>query len=318
MSLTFHESTARKLTESERRVIVTGAGGWLGRATLEMLEGALGERFDARVVAIAAQPRKVKLRSGRETHFIDFKSAQALPEAPTLLAHYAFLTRDKVAASSLSDYAAANRLITTQAIELADRLNVDGIFVVSSGAVYERGRSLASSLEKNPYGFLKQEEEEAFTKFAQVKRCRLSLCRLFNLSGPFIHKEFALNSILLSILERRDIELRATHEVVRDFIHVRDLVSLGFAMMLDADHRRLTSFDSGIGQPIEIGALAQRAIDLLDARESAILREKLSGEPNVYVGETQDMAQLCAAYGLAVAGLDEQILDTAQYLKTLL
>ena len=316
MHLNFLSDIGISLRESGYRIIVTGAGGWLGLATLEMLEDALGSEFDERVVAIASHQRALSLRSGKIIQLIDFAQAQNLDSRPTILVHYAFLTRDKVAQSPLSDYVQLNREITSCALELARRVRAEAAFLISSGAVYEKDRSLCQDLERNPYGFLKVEEEGRFIEFSETNNSRLSLCRLFNLSGPFIHKEFALNSILLSILDHRDVELLADHEVIRDFIHVRDLISLGFAMMLDRNQSFRQSFDSGIGQPIEIGELASRSLELLGARNLKVLRKKIEGSPNIYIGNATKILSLFKSYDLEAADLDTQIIDTADYLRS--
>ena len=46
--LGFLSDTERKLIESGLDVVVTGGGGWLGQATLEMLETSLGPEMSAR------------------------------------------------------------------------------------------------------------------------------------------------------------------------------------------------------------------------------------------------------------------------------
>ena len=316
MRLNFLSDIGITLRESGYRIIVTGAGGWLGLATLEMLEEALGEEFNKRVVAIASRTRTLTLRSGRTLQLIDFAHAECLSACPTLMAHYAFLTRDKVKQSPLSDYVERNRRITSSAVALAEKLGVEGVFVTSSGAVYEKDGSICRDLEKNPYGFLKAEEERAFIVFSKSKNVRLSLCRLFNLSGPFIHKEFDLNSILLSILDGKDIDIRARHAVIRDYIHVRDLVSLGFAMMLDTQDFDREPFDSGIGSPIEIGDLTKLSIEIASPSELQILRGDLASDSDRYIGDVTKIRSLFSRYNFEPSDLSRQILDTANYLIT--
>ena len=56
---------ANSLRSSEARILVTGAGGWIGSATLELLAEALGpERFRRRVRAFASRGRSIALRCG--------------------------------------------------------------------------------------------------------------------------------------------------------------------------------------------------------------------------------------------------------------
>jgi UDP-glucuronate decarboxylase len=318
MLLHFQAATAKRIVESDYHIIVTGAGGWLGSATLEMLDMALGADFGERVTAIASSDRTIKLRSGRETRLIDFRRALEEPaRKPTLMAHYAFLTRDCVVHNTLTEYVQSNRSITSTAVTLAERWKAEGIFIASSGAVYNKNRTIASDIEKNPYGVLKREEEIRFLNFAESNNCKLSLCRLFNLSGPFIHKEFALNSILNSLLDGRDVVLKARHEVLRDFIHVRDLISLGFSMMLDPTQTILEPFDSGTGELIEIGELAKVCAKVIGAKKSNILRESLISDPDIYTGDVSTILRLCQKNGIDISNLKEQIIDTAEYLRNL-
>ncbi len=56
---------ADSLRSSEARILVTGAGGWIGSATLELLAQALGpEGFRRRVRAFASRSRSLALRGG--------------------------------------------------------------------------------------------------------------------------------------------------------------------------------------------------------------------------------------------------------------
>jgi nucleoside-diphosphate-sugar epimerase len=315
--LTFDAPLALRLSESDCRIIVTGAGGWLGLATLEMLEQALGDSFNRRVVAIASGSRRITLRSGRGCNFINFQQAQNLKACPTIIAHYAFLTRDKVAENSIDAYVEENRKITQSLVFLAQQCGATGLFSASSGAVYQHDRTLVSDINLNPYGVLKVEEETALQKLALRQKLSLALCRLFNLSGPFIHKSFALNSILLDILSGQDVVLKAAYPVVRDYIYVKDLVSLGFSMMCDDANEVIEAFDTGIGAPIEITDLAKRAITILAEGKLSVLRPQLSNEADTYIGDVAMISALAEKYALSFATLEQQILETANYLRTL-
>jgi hypothetical protein len=74
--------------------------------------------------------------------------------------------------------------------------------------------------------------------------------------------------------------------------------------------------DTGGEPEIEIGALALRAARLLGRSDLAIRRPDFAaGPPDVYVGAGGPYAALAEAAGLRLRTLDEQILETAAYLK---
>lgn len=316
--LNFTPEVMETLKNSDLRVVITGVSGWLGQATLEMCEGVFGYQLQERVIGISSQPRELILRSGSVFKSINFDQSNSLQSRPTLLAHYAFLTRDKVGNQSLDSYIGQNRNISQQVVRLSKRIGAIGVFSTSSGAVYDKNRILAQDIERNPYGVLKLEEEALLQALASSEGMGLSICRLFNLSGPFIHKDFALNSIIKSLFEKKEIHLKANRKVVRDYIHVEDLVSLGFSMMLDATNQYKTPYDTGVGEAIEVGDLAKRVRSLLDQPEALIFRPQIINEEDIYIGNTQIIKNLFQSYRLSPKCLNEQILNTAAYIRELI
>ncbi|GDX39675.1 hypothetical protein LBMAG20_18900 [Methylocystaceae bacterium] len=315
--LHFTPAVQETIKNSDCRVVITGVSGWLGQATLEMCEGVFGHHLQERVVGISSQPRELILRSGSVFKSINFDQANLLQGRPSLLAHYAFLTREKVGNQSLESYVSQNRNISQQVVSLSKKIGAIGVFSTSSGAVYDKNRILAEDIEHNPYGVLKLEEEALLQALASSEATGLSICRLFNLSGPFIHKDFALNSIIKSLFEKKEIHLKANRKVVRDYIHVEDLVSLGFSMMLDAKNQYKTPYDTGVGEEIEVGDLAKRVRSLLGQPDALIFRPQIINEEDIYIGNTQIIKNLFQSYRLAPKCLDEQILTTAAYIHEL-
>jgi nucleoside-diphosphate-sugar epimerase len=299
------------------RFVVTGAGGWLGRATLEMLDDALGEDMPHRVHAYAAGARPYRLRSGREIALSplgDLGSLERGPQ-PTAIAHYAFLTREKAATMAGAAYVDANRWITRVMTEQAARLGAQATFSASSGAVYRRDGSLETSLAGNPYGALKREEEEAFARLARQTETQAVICRVFNLAGPFLNKDYALGSIIEDVLADRPIRIRAPHRVVRSYVHVRDVVTVGFAAMLGAVEAPPAPFDTAGEETVEVGELAGRARTALGRLDLAIERPPIgSGPDDRYAGNGDLFRRIAGQAGTGPASLDAAIRDTAAYL----
>lgn len=302
--------------DADTRFVVTGAGGWLGRATLEMLDDALGASMPDRVHAYAAGERPYRLRSGRTVQVAALPALATLPAGrPTAIAHYAFLTREKTAVMPTNAYVEANRRITAFAVENARRLGATATFSTSSGAVYRRDGTLEISLDDNPYGALKREEEEAFAALRQSCGTRAAICRIFNLSGPFLNKDYALGSIVADVLADRPIRVRAAHRVVRSYAHVRDVVAAGFAAMLGVGEAPTAPYDTAGAEAVEVGELALRARSALGRPDLAIDRPAPSCAPeDRYVGDGAFFTRLVTDAGGATASLDDGIRDTAAYL----
>jgi len=289
-------------------VIVTGAGGWLGQAALEMLDAALGDAFAGQVTAYGATARIARLRSGRGIAIHALADITKLSLQNALVFHFAFLTREHAGAS---DYISANRQISQSVQKFLKRNGAVGIFNPSSGAVYA-----GTEITENPYGALKREDEEIFADLATKLGFPACVMRVFNLAGPFINKldSYALATIISDLLASRPVTLRAAHPVWRGYAHVADVINIGLGSLLNLAPPGV--FDSA-GEPIEIGDLALRAAQLL-GRPADILRPGWQdGKADKYLGDALGFARQARLAGVTPCSLDRQILDTADYMRGL-
>jgi UDP-glucuronate decarboxylase len=318
--LEFSAGNASVLYESGLRVVVTGAGGWLGRASLEMLEAALGAAFDSRVRAYGSRARTVTLRSGRDVPIASLSEITSLTDAPTLMLHYAFLTKDRVAGLSPEEYLRTSDALSDRVEAAIARIGVSRMLFPSSGAVYGQpmriDRSVLLEPETNPYGTQKLRDERRFMALCARAGVRLSVPRVFSLSGPYINKQdvYVLASIINAVLAGSRVELRARRRVVRSYVGVRDLLDVAIGWLLQKTDAEQSIFDSG-GEPIEVGDLAQKALQALGRQELEVARPAFGTEPDDrYFGDGAQFELMAAQQGVEPAALDQQIRDTAAFL----
>jgi UDP-glucuronate decarboxylase len=309
------------LHHSKFRFIVTGASGWLGRVTLELLADALGSQFEHRVRCFGSSTRNIELDDGRSIEQNTLSHLAELRPAPSVLLHYAFHTRDKLASFSAASYIAANREIAQTVERQLTRLGVTRIFLLSSGAVYRPDRTLSDDLATNPYGALKLEDEQRFTRWAESQAGRsLVVARVFNLSGEYINKvsTYALTSLLLDALRQRPMRIRAPHRVIRSYVDSAELVSVGLAQCL-ANHCDVTdTWDTMGDKEVELQQLAA-AIGVALGQPAVIDRPAPVADPDDrYVGEGHRYRQLCAQLNIEPLDLIAQIRRTAAYLHNVL
>ena len=315
--LDFSPATGQSLVDSGFEVVVTGGGGWLGKATLEMLESSLGALMPSRVHVFATSHRWVTLRSGSTHEVFPLNELPRLRIGPHLLAHYAFATRELVSKLGTIDYVARNEDITDVVIGHVERSRPVAIVVPSSGAVY-----LGDDLATNPYGVLKKRDEVLFRDAVrEVGRegsaPRLVIPRLFNLAGPFLNKpdHYVLGSIIRDIGRGGPIQLWATRPVLRSYVHVGDLVELAFAMMLGENSIPLEAFDTAGECEIEVGELAELAASVLGAPGMPIQRPALEDtQADRYVGDSTMIRALAVSHRIEMKTLPHQIKDTADYM----
>ncbi|MES2355317.1 MAG: NAD(P)-dependent oxidoreductase [Pseudomonadota bacterium] len=315
--IVFTGLAATALRESDDRIIVTGASGWIGMTTLEMLHGIFGSRFPRRVVCFGSNARTLTLRNGVSIEQKPLDRLGDLPSYPSTLLHYAYLTREKTFDRPLGEYIATNRNISSYIESQALRIGVERIFITSSGAVYNTDRSLTSDIENNAYGFLKLEDEKRFIKLAGIANARIAVARVFNVAGPYINKwnSYALASIVLDALRGYEIAIKSSHRVVRSYTEIAQLVSMAFAFLYSLDSEKVLLFDTAGEEEIEIGALATTVNQALGVNVPVKRAALHSAREDRYVGDGGEYLSRSYAYGVDVCPLKKQIQKTAAYLK---
>jgi len=317
-SFTFPRLMGSALADPDVCFAVTGATGWLGQATLDVLDSALGPQFAERVIAFGSHGREIKLHEGRHVDIHPLDNLVNLPaEKRYVFLHYAFLTRDKVATHSHDDYVAGNSAITGAVSHAIAGRKAIGLFIPSSGAVYRADGTLDDDIVANPYGVLKRRDELHFAQLAAQEDIPLAVMRVFNLAGPYVNKvnTYALSSIILDVLRGGPIILHASHPVVRSYVSIFNVIDLALCMLSDREEPIVEPFDTAGEGESELGELAQLCASVLDRPNIRIERPPLlEGPVDRYVGDGTAMRDRAVRYGVALAPLPAQIEQTADFL----
>lgn len=229
--------------------------------------------------------------------------------------HFAFLTRGF---ARQEGYIETNRRITRTMQRFIARNGAFGLFVPSSGAVYGAGRVPHQNLDADPYGALKYEDELVFGAQARQLGFPAVIIRVFNLAGPCMNNlvGYALASIIADSLRGGPVHLRAPHPVWRAYAHVGDVLNIALSLLLGG--LELPVFDSAGEQPLEIGELAQVTSRLVTGEALPISRPAWeTGTPDRYLGDMQSYAQAAHLAGVTLRPLEEQIRDTAGYIRSI-
>jgi nucleoside-diphosphate-sugar epimerase len=305
---------AERLKVSGERIVIAGAGGWLGLATLEALHGLLGGAFASRVVCFGSDARTLRLRGGVEISQRPLATIADLPPAPSLVLHLAFLTQEKAKAMSEADYVSANRAISGRVLAALDRIGATGVFVASSGAAHmaENDRAEAS---KRLYGRLKLEDEALFTDWAAARGSKASIARVFNVSGPYINKlsSYALSSFIGDALAGRPIEIKARRPVIRSYVAISELMSVAFGA-LTAPHCDPTPFDTVGDRIVEMADIAYTVRAVVRPSAQIVLPESRDGAPDCYVGDRARYDALLQSQRAAGLDFATQVRDTAGFM----
>lgn len=308
-----------ELKDPALRFIITGATGWLGRVTAELLLRALGQDFGKRVTLCASKAGAIRLSDGlpRPLMALDEVPQASVAPAQCIVFHYAFLTKDRVEGLDRDQYIARNRRISESVASILGRNSVRGLILASSGAVYDHLRPGRGDESARLYGQLKAQDEEHFGALCGPTGTRLVVPRLFNLSGPYINKfeKYVLSAIIADVLARRPVALYAKKRVFRSYCYIEDVLDLCIRLVFQATADQAV-FDTVGDEIVEVGELAERIIEVLGGGPIEIRRPVLEDvADDYYVGDPNLFPRLMSALGCVPAGLNEQIERTAHYMK---
>jgi nucleoside-diphosphate-sugar epimerase len=303
------ELVARTLTSTDI-IAVTGCTGWFGRTTLELLGEALGDSAVQRVRAYGSRPHTIELSGGRSLPVRPLADLITDAPAPTVILHYAFLTRERAVDLGSSRYIEANLGITTNVLQALEKHQPRLLVTTSSGAASEHNGIPGSDLANNPYGALKHLDELAFRQAATQIGAGCAIPRIYSVAGPGIAKPelYALSAMITAALGGGPVIVNAQRPVIRSYCGVDEVVALS---LWAAANDNTGVFDTG-GHILEMAELAE-AVSRVVGHGCPVIRP--SFDPSLpadrYVGNPLEVARLASACGLRLAGVDELIHHTA-------
>lgn len=314
-ALRLAEPCRRAVLASKHRIVVVGAGGWVGRTAVALFREALGEAgFAARVHCFGSADGVIDMGKYGAVTQRQLAGLSDLAKEPTLLLHLAFLTKDKIAGMDPAAYSTANRTLSRQVLDALDSMGVDRLFVASSGAA-AFADDLTAAEDLRLYGQLKREDEVRFAEWARSmpNQRRAVIARIYSLSGPWINKlgTYALASFIRDAQAGRPIEVRAPRAVYRSYVAVREVLSVVLTALLAQEGEPVLRFDTG-GVPLELGALAQVVAEVVGGQVNRA--PIVENGDSCYVGNERRWMELLERFGLTHTPIAEQVAETAAWL----
>jgi nucleoside-diphosphate-sugar epimerase len=300
-------------------VLVTGAGGFIGRSSLEPLRAA---GYEVHAVlskkrAFAATP------SGVEVHgadLLDQKAVDALIEAiqPSHLLHFAWIATPGVYWDSAQNYdwLAASRHLLSCFRQRGGRRAV----MAGSCAEYDWSRVAVCDERSSPLSGASGEAMSAYTEckiamsrklgeFGRAHDVSTAWGRIFFQYGPGEHPQRLVASVIIALLSGR--EALCTHgRQIRSYLHVAD-VGAAFAAILDSTVEG--PINVGSGQRISIGELLQQVARHIGRPDLLRLgaRSPPAAEPEVLVPDI-DRLRLEVGFSPRLT-LDEGLVDAIDW-----
>jgi nucleoside-diphosphate-sugar epimerase len=241
-----------------KRVLVTGATGFIGRQSLAPL---LARNFEIHAITNApalSEPAEVRWHSG---DLMDAAATAALlaEVRPSHLLHFAWFVEPGkfwTSPENVRWLRASLGLLEAFAAAGGQRVVMAGSCTEYDWRVGECVEGVTALVPASLYGTCKNALQQVLEKFAEEAGLSAAWGRIFFLYGPQEARLRLVPSVILSLL--RGEAARCTHgQQVRDFMHVADVAD-AFAALLDSAVRGPVNVASGQAVKIAevVGAIA--------------------------------------------------------------
>ena len=297
--------------QQKNPVVITGASGWLGRSTIEVIrEYVPDEEFESKVLLVGSRRRVEQFPRGLELNVESLDEVCKRKIDISGLVHLAFLTRDHAAKLSWESYVSQNLMILNHGIALT-RKNPSWVITVSSGAIFDQETGkLETDALKNPYGFLKRVEEKLIADEALLAGANSVHGRLWGASGVDMPcpEKYAIGSMAIDHVNGVDIKVTSAHPVYRRYVDAREFMKLSLAAAINGD---LLTFDSG-GPLVELGELAQVFASQAPSKSLNVVRPAIDSslESDSYYPKSNSYELLAEKYGVSILDIEAQCRNT--------
>jgi nucleoside-diphosphate-sugar epimerase len=247
-----------------KRILVTGASGFIGRHSLPHL---LARGFEVHAAAHRRMPLDGDRVRWHRADLLDCASIRDLLDeiAPTHLLHFAWYAQPgkyQQSEDNLRWCRAGSQLVRAFASSGGRRAVFAGTCLEYDPAYGYCSEALTPCVPATLYGASKLALARLVARFPP-DGISTAWARIFHLHGPYEHPDRLVSSVILSLLKGGC--ARCTHgRQLRDFMHVEDVAS-AFVSLLDSEVEGVVNV--GSGEPVTIQALVCAIAELIGVRQ---------------------------------------------------
>lgn len=297
---------AKKSLTTSDKALVVGATGWFGQTATSMLD-----ILEIPTLLIGSNAREVEI-AGVQKQIQVWNFEEIAEFEPTVVIDCAYLTREMVGSVGIDNYIEVNRRLVQQIVDLKRLASLRLAVSFSSGAAENfRSASLQKSIQDDPYGFLKVEQEAVLQSEFETSDADLVIARVWNTSGSLVTKVngFALSDLIDQALKGH-MKVSSNFMVWRRYCMIEEVI----AVALNGSQGSERIFDTG-GQLIEIRDLALLIQALVNPYATLELPADSDGIPSEYFSDGESWSRWCNALNFEPASLDEQIIQVSNWMK---
>lgn len=291
----------REKLDNFDKIFLTGATGWIGKETLNLLVRTLGKDFENRVVLFASEKKFCSIGSNTFEVF-PLRDIEKHGQAD-LIIHLAYLKRELSIKHGLSKFIIINREITQTLVDYLMKYPGAVVLLGSSGAVANYMRDVTSENSMEVYSGLKFETENLFQSLDTISA--LVVMRIWSVTGfdPPRDIVYVIQDFIHQAQTTGYVRVLGNPHSTRAFIDIQEMM---FLYIMEIELKQFKVLDSG-GFTSTLKQLAELVLQELDKPVTNLVLEAKESEPSIYVPETFPLNNRATQLGLKMSILSEQI-----------
>lgn len=291
----------------DQKILVSGASGWLGKNLIELLLDLFDNQIPESILLTASSAKVVDIYGDRKIQVIKWDRNRISEFRPTLFINLAFLTRDKLLSTPVSDYIKTNREIINESLWAAKLPSVKYVLSTSSGVAKEI--KTTENIETDPYGKLKRIEEIELKKTCEELEKSLLVLRVWTVSGKYIKfgDLLVIQSLISRLIKNEDFEIKSNNKVWRTYIHAYEMFGLAILAILTGK----TGIINSGGIKVELTDLATCALKTFESNSKVFHSNSITSKDSNYVSVSPDLNEIAELNDLKIMDLSAQLIDTA-------
>jgi len=296
-----------------QNIVVTGASGWLGRATIRALVKEFGTPILDQISAFGASHKIITLQGIGQIKIRPLSDLTLIHNCDFLF-HFAFLTRDLLKKSDIQDYQESNDFIRKTVSSFIQLTKPEALIFCSSGAVSQRTKKQDQDYSYFVYAEMKAKEQVDLAKVANSSGTRTIMCTLFSATGLDMVEpsKYAIGSLVKQALYEKEIVIESNGMVFRRYVDTEDLMQL---LVKLAQERHDIVLESG-GDLIELSDLAT-LIDSIVGNQLKVVRTRFDPNSPIddYFSRSNFMEEMFHQFSMKTKSLESQVANVIESVK---
>jgi len=292
------------------KILVTGATGWLGRASLQAIKKVI-PAVKAEGIFLYASRERIHSEPSFGDHKVhELKLNSFSPKNIDLFISLALKTRDYSFKVDENEYLKGNKEIIEKNLELIYSTNPRDIILISSGVVSDY---LEGKQALDPYTEIKLLEEKLFNEYAKQNNSRLIILRLWGATGELMTEplKYAIGNLIFQAETSNKIIINSRNEVFRKYSDATQI----FEVLLHALQLNYSGTLNSGGTVVEIGILAELIAKIYDKPIEIVRTLEVGSAPDNYVPTDSKFNELAGKVGIDLLSLEDQIRLTVKSVK---